>query len=358
MSRANKPKPIPKMPTTQSSAEVSILRYPDETMEVRYFATASERDRSKHGTRIKFPHIRPHSVCVFAIGSTWEPTAWQKIMDMVWHTNKKGVCCWLTEIRDNCVQLPYAALCTMKDAACMWAHDQGFEYIMLVDNDILPEPDLVLRLLNWDMPIVVPYITDTKVIEKKDEKTGEITKETIKPPIANPGYKPNEGLKPIIWAALSCILISCKVLNCFPECAPFGNVNIESGFYNKLMHYGHKVFQDTNTELKIATRPTFPADNKTIGEMMRFWKRADVKRRGKPDRKPIDPEDKRDIYLPKEWKIQATTSEEDLKAMKQTGMMKEEITDLVAGNVKVPKIGRNQPCPCNSGKKYKNCCGA
>jgi preprotein translocase subunit SecA len=23
----------------------------------------------------------------------------------------------------------------------------------------------------------------------------------------------------------------------------------------------------------------------------------------------------------------------------------------------VPKVGRNDPCPCNSGKKYKNCCG-
>ena len=20
------------------------------------------------------------------------------------------------------------------------------------------------------------------------------------------------------------------------------------------------------------------------------------------------------------------------------------------------KVGRNEPCPCNSGKKYKNCC--
>lgn len=24
---------------------------------------------------------------------------------------------------------------------------------------------------------------------------------------------------------------------------------------------------------------------------------------------------------------------------------------------KVPKVGRNQPCPCGSGKKYKKCCG-
>jgi len=22
-----------------------------------------------------------------------------------------------------------------------------------------------------------------------------------------------------------------------------------------------------------------------------------------------------------------------------------------------PKIGRNDPCPCNSGKKFKKCCG-
>ena len=21
-----------------------------------------------------------------------------------------------------------------------------------------------------------------------------------------------------------------------------------------------------------------------------------------------------------------------------------------------PRVGRNDPCPCNSGKKYKNCC--
>jgi uncharacterized protein YecA (UPF0149 family) len=26
--------------------------------------------------------------------------------------------------------------------------------------------------------------------------------------------------------------------------------------------------------------------------------------------------------------------------------------------VKAPKIGRNDPCPCGSGKKYKKCCGA
>jgi uncharacterized protein YecA (UPF0149 family) len=23
----------------------------------------------------------------------------------------------------------------------------------------------------------------------------------------------------------------------------------------------------------------------------------------------------------------------------------------------MPKIGRNEPCPCGSGKKFKHCCG-
>ena len=23
----------------------------------------------------------------------------------------------------------------------------------------------------------------------------------------------------------------------------------------------------------------------------------------------------------------------------------------------LPKVGRNDPCPCGSGKKFKNCCG-
>ena len=23
-----------------------------------------------------------------------------------------------------------------------------------------------------------------------------------------------------------------------------------------------------------------------------------------------------------------------------------------------PKVGRNDPCPCGSGKKYKRCCGS
>jgi uncharacterized protein YchJ len=30
---------------------------------------------------------------------------------------------------------------------------------------------------------------------------------------------------------------------------------------------------------------------------------------------------------------------------------------ITAGPIKAEKVGRNSPCPCGSGKKYKKCCG-
>lgn len=49
--------------------------------------------------------------------------------------------------------------------------------------------------------------------------------------------------------------------------------------------------------------------------------------------------------------------------LKRTQVMKgQAVTDSTKENKKkqpkrVKKVGRNEPCPCNSGKKYKNCCG-
>jgi preprotein translocase subunit SecA len=31
--------------------------------------------------------------------------------------------------------------------------------------------------------------------------------------------------------------------------------------------------------------------------------------------------------------------------------------DLAPARRELPKVGRNEPCPCGSGKKFKNCCG-
>jgi preprotein translocase subunit SecA len=36
---------------------------------------------------------------------------------------------------------------------------------------------------------------------------------------------------------------------------------------------------------------------------------------------------------------------------------KAELEDRVDAQKRYNKVGRNEPCPCGSGKKYKHCCG-
>jgi len=46
-------------------------------------------------------------------------------------------------------------------------------------------------------------------------------------------------------------------------------------------------------------------------------------------------------------------TEEDVK-----GIVRDVLDEKPAQVIReVPKVGRNEPCPCGSGKKYKKCCG-
>ena len=255
-------------------------------IELRFFANNVEKDRVFKTQHYRPVHIRPGSTLVAPIGVMWEPGAWQKTVDMVMKTNEQGVCCWLHEMTDINAGIPAAHLNMMRDSACMYAHDAGFEWVLLLENDAMPEPDLLLKLLHWDMPVVVPYIMDN----------------VLKKPICAPFYKKGSGLQPVQWAVFTCLLLNTKVLNCFPFTQPFNTIGIESGFFNKLRHYGHKSYQDTNTELEITRRPTYPVDYGGLEEEWKGWVRIDKKRRQIPDRKPISPDDEnqvKGIYMPK-----------------------------------------------------------
>lgn len=46
-----------------------------------------------------------------------------------------------------------------------------------------------------------------------------------------------------------------------------------------------------------------------------------------------------------------------IQVKKQTVSKKELKTEKVMPEKTEPKVGRNDPCPCGSGKKYKKCCG-
>lgn len=56
-----------------------------------------------------------------------------------------------------------------------------------------------------------------------------------------------------------------------------------------------------------------------------------------------------------DWLYNLTEWEPLLTAERRQELYKEQKRSKTV--VKGPKIGRNDPCPCGSGKKYKKCCG-
>jgi preprotein translocase subunit SecA len=51
---------------------------------------------------------------------------------------------------------------------------------------------------------------------------------------------------------------------------------------------------------------------------------------------------------------------ENVQTIKSTQAVKKQkpIVQTTAKQINMKNVGRNEPCPCGSGKKYKNCCGA
>ena len=75
--------------------------------------------------------------------------------------------------------------------------------------------------------------------------------------------------------------------------------------------------------------------------------------------KPFDPEpmlihaqDMRDVY---DYEMISRSIKDDWNVVPRSDR-RGTVADVRNSKVD-PKIQRNAPCPCNSGKKYKNCCG-
>ena len=95
---------------------------------IRSFPTEQERNFAYGQLPRGWPHLRPRSVLIAAMGYHWAPTAWNKVIDMILETQKQGVYVALQEIQDRCMN-PYDALGTMRNEAILEAESEGFEYL-------------------------------------------------------------------------------------------------------------------------------------------------------------------------------------------------------------------------------------
>ena len=263
-------------------------KFPREHIDLKVYATRQENDYAQVMLSKERPGIRPNSVFIGAVGTLWSEGTWQKVVDMLHYTNEKGVCCWLEEFPDRRVTPPYGAINTQRDLACLSAHDRGFDWVLLIDTDILPQKTLLLDLISWGMPVIVP-----RMIDRKNNFE-----------LFAPSTKMNMGVKPVWWSVFSCILISTKVLNCFPGCTPFVGMLLEDEFSAKLWHYGHRVYQDTNTNLELCKSPNYGGGVPSMKEQAERMEAVDELRKQPPNRHSLNPSDTRDIYLPPTWSVE------------------------------------------------------
>ena len=118
----------------------------------------------------------------------------------------------------------------MMDMGVSLGRDSGCEFTALIETDVLPEPDILLRLMEADLPIVAPILTTEF--------------------IGSPHRVVDIGLKRMNWLSSCFVLFKSNVLNC-PVSFKYGG---EGHFYKQLDHFGHKPWMSTDVRLKV-TRP-------------------------------------------------------------------------------------------------------
>lgn len=254
---------------------------------LRSFVTAEERDRVTGPTAARWPHVRPDSVLICPMGYYYPAGCWQKIVDMMLYTQQQGIHVGMSELQDRCFS-PYDALGTMRNEAIMVAQNEGFEWLLYLDNDVMPERDTLVRLIHWQLPIVAPFVAEPGTGRR----------------LFGPDWNPNQGIRPAKWCVLSMLLFRMNVFNCLPMPSRFWNdaIGADEGFhFQTLWHYGHQPWIDTNTQLVTAGGPHYPlSSNRMNAEQRReMWERLQKNRLQEPDRTvSSNGADKGKVYLP------------------------------------------------------------
>ncbi len=211
--------------------------------------------RELMGTRVDYAHlhVKPQAILITPIGNLWGKDSWWRLQDMMLTTSQAGYSVSMHEMRDASL-FSFEAIPMMRWSASMMARDGGMEWCFMVDNDVLLEKDTLLRLLEWDRPIVFPMVED---LEQKYHP--DIS------PLSNPVLHPGEGLKPVRWAVMSAMLFNPKLFNVLDPTAWRGSDYLFSQALNFL---GHRIYVDTDTVVQVTKGPARHA-SKGYDE---FWK--------------------------------------------------------------------------------------
>lgn len=220
-------------PVTPQSRHTVLRSYPSQP----------ELENAHRQMDRSWTHIRPNSVLVATMGNHWRQGGWNKVIDMIEHTQSQGVYCALSEIQDRCFN-PYDALGTMRNEAILTALGEGFQFLCYLDNDVKPEKDYLLKLLQWQMPLVAPYVVEPGTGNK----------------LFGPGnIQISTGLQRAKWSVLSMLLINTSIFRLTGPEFWRDAVGADEGYhFTKFNYYGYHLYIDTAVQLEVGGRPLYP----------------------------------------------------------------------------------------------------
>ena len=217
---------------------------------IRYFAT--EQEKLLHEERLTrgMGHASPYSTLLAAMGNHWKPGCFEAVKRMAERTWQEGYQVCFYEETDRCLN-PYDAIGVMRNCAYMKALREGWEYILYVDNDVLPEPDTLIKLLKNPVAIQSPIVA---YADGQDHG------------LKMPALEQGRGLVLVTSCVVSFLLVRTNVF--FPwALGGFWQDGIgadEDYQFQKFYQAGHLPFVDTNVTMTCVEPPHFPLDEQSL----------------------------------------------------------------------------------------------
>jgi len=226
---------------------------PQEVTNRFYAETEHQQDLWKARMENGLPsHVSPYSVLIAAMGQHWRPGSLEAVTALAQATFDAGYTVCFYEEPDRCYT-PYDALGVMRNLAYYRALEEGWEYLLYVDNDVIPQPDALVRLLRRHVPLISP------IVSYADGQPYGLTL---------PQMERGRGLAMVSSCVLSFLLFNAAVLRPY-ALSPFWQDALGA---DEFYHFaklrtgtGHRPFVDSDVEVICSDPPHYPLDHK--GEM-------------------------------------------------------------------------------------------
>jgi hypothetical protein len=253
----------------------------------------SNRRQASH----QWDHASPRSVLVGAVGNSWKEDSkgWARVTEMCEYAkNEFSAVVLLQEFQDRCFE-PYDALGTMRNEIMTHAIAGGFEFVMMIDNDVMPTEDTLVRLMMHDEPIIAPYVE-----EPIDPENPAGPRRVLHGPFR----EPHQGTYKVKWHVLSMVLYKTVFAASLGTDFWQDSIGGDEGYHYAKMYAqsGVQPRVDSDIVLKVGGKPLYPLTVKKSDQYEEEWQRRREQFNSVPYRGPIWPTDPRvtpeKTYLP------------------------------------------------------------